>query len=111
MAHMDEAGQLALSGHLEQVQNFLARRIRQIVNAESDAERPVVQALPDMLANLPNLGGRGGTVRRGFAWREAAGVAHDRHRSRDVARCRTEVDERSVLPLRIPGLHRPHAEL
>ena len=111
VAHVNEERNLARGGQAEQAEDFGARFVRQVGDAQSDAGRAFVEAAAHAVQDLAEFLRRGGALHRAVARQQRAAIVHHRDARGNIAAGGAEVDQRASLALRVPGRYGVDAHL
>ena len=99
---MHEERDLARGGQPEQAEDFGARFMRQVGDAESDAGSAFVEAAAHAVQDLAEFLRRGGALHRAVAGQQRTAIVHHRDARGNIAAGSAEVDQRAPLALRVP---------
>src|SRR6202030_1449207 len=80
-------------------------------DAEPDTDGAIIEAHPDSVEDRKLFFISGHAMSRFVARQKSAGIVHDRHARRHVARARAEINECLALSFRIKWSNGRHADL
>jgi DinB superfamily len=93
---------------LEEAEDFGARFMRQIRDAQSDAGGAFIQAAAHAVQDFAEFFPRGGALHRAVARQQCTAIVHHGDARGNIAAARAVIDRRAPLALRVPTRHAPH---
>ena len=94
VAHVNEERDLARGRQAEQAEDFGARFVRQVGDAESDAGGAFVEAAAHAVQDLAEFLRGGGALHRAVARQQRAAIVHHRDARGNIAAGGAEIDQR-----------------